>query len=127
MVLHEKIWLLKQVDDAMAIFHTGRQPRCHPRTWTQSSVVSFTKTRVICLQVRFVDPLRIRKDELQVGDYATHGEEAYALWADGERLETSIHAVDKFFVPNVGELDIAWKTLIVNLVKERLWLLVKKQ
>ncbi|KAI4324684.1 hypothetical protein MLD38_030149 [Melastoma candidum] len=59
-------------------------------------LVNITMTSIICLLVRFVVPLRLTEDELQVGDNAIHGEEAYALWGDGERLETSIHGVDNF-------------------------------
>ncbi|KAH0973149.1 hypothetical protein GBA52_025305 [Prunus armeniaca] len=30
--------------------------------------------------------LRMKKKELDIGDDAAHGEEAYALWGDGEKM-----------------------------------------
>ncbi|KAI4364076.1 hypothetical protein MLD38_020215 [Melastoma candidum] len=77
-------------------------------------LVNITMTSLICLLVRLVIPLRLTEAELQTGDDAIHGEEAYALWGDGERFETSkytsIHRVDDFLsmVPKVGgELEMA--------------------
>ena len=35
--------------------------------------------------VGLVVPLRLSEEELQTGDDAIHGEEAYALWGDGEK------------------------------------------
>ncbi|KAF5937424.1 hypothetical protein HYC85_024930 [Camellia sinensis] len=48
--------------------------------------------------VRFVVPLRMSEEELREGDEAVHGEQAYALWGDGEKFENS-----KF--NSVGGLD----------------------
>ncbi|MED6126862.1 Ammonium transporter [Stylosanthes scabra] len=43
-------------------------------------------TSIICVVVKFVVPLRMTDEELLIGDDAVHGEEAYALWGDGEKL-----------------------------------------
>ncbi|XP_012849839.1 PREDICTED: ammonium transporter 3 member 1-like [Erythranthe guttata] len=42
-------------------------------------------TSVICVLISFVVQLRMPEKELLIGDDAVHGEEAYALWGDGER------------------------------------------
>lgn len=43
-------------------------------------------TSLICILIsRFID-LRMDEDDLEIGDDAVHGEEAYALWGDGEKL-----------------------------------------
>ncbi|KAI4319482.1 hypothetical protein MLD38_033073 [Melastoma candidum] len=162
MVLHKKIWLLKQVDDTMAVFHThavagslggilvgfftepklirilygssewwnfvGLAYAIHERRFGAGMrqmgvqllgivfvvIMNVTITSVICLLVRLVVPLRLADDELHMGDDAIHGEEAYALWGDGEKFETSkhssVHGVDEFSaaVPKVGgELEMA--------------------
>ncbi|KAK6164599.1 hypothetical protein DH2020_001463 [Rehmannia glutinosa] len=102
MVLHKKIWLLKQVDDTMAVFHT------HAVAGTGSGAglkqmgiqilgvvfivgLNVVVTSLICLLIRLVVPLRLSEEELSVGDDAVHGEEAYALWGDGEKFEKSVH------------------------------------
>jgi Amt family ammonium transporter len=43
-------------------------------------------TSLICLLIRFIVPLRLEDDELQIGDNAIHGEEAFALQAERERF-----------------------------------------
>ncbi|KAL0435675.1 UNVERIFIED_CONTAM: Ammonium transporter 3 member 1 [Sesamum radiatum] len=48
-------------------------------------------TSLICLVIRIVVPLRMSEEELNGGDDAVHGEEAYALWGDGEKFEKSVH------------------------------------
>ncbi|XP_027078757.1 ammonium transporter 2 member 3-like [Coffea arabica] len=42
-------------------------------------------TSLICILVSRVVALRMDEEDLEVGDDAVHGEEAYALWGDGER------------------------------------------
>ncbi|XP_047312885.1 ammonium transporter 2 member 3-like [Impatiens glandulifera] len=42
-------------------------------------------TSLICLLIRRFMKLRMEDDDLEIGDDAAHGEEAYALWGDGER------------------------------------------
>ncbi|KAF9599926.1 hypothetical protein IFM89_001872 [Coptis chinensis] len=48
-------------------------------------------TSIICNLIPFVVPLRMTEEELLVGDDAAHGEEAYALWGDGEKYDSSKH------------------------------------
>ncbi|KAK3162371.1 hypothetical protein QOZ80_1BG0088770 [Eleusine coracana subsp. coracana] len=49
-------------------------------------------TTVILLGVGLVVPLRMPDDQLKIGDDAAHGEEAYALWGDGERFDVKRQA-----------------------------------
>lgn len=44
-------------------------------------------TSVICVVIKVVVPLRMPEEMLTIGDDAVHGEEAYALWEDGEKFE----------------------------------------
>ncbi|KAG6555042.1 hypothetical protein Mapa_003074 [Marchantia paleacea] len=48
-------------------------------------------TTLICLFIQLFIPLRMSEEQLQIGDDAAHGEEAYALWGDGEKFEASKH------------------------------------
>lgn len=61
--------------------------------------------------IRIVVPLRLTDEELQTGDDAIHGEEAYALWGDGEKYESRINSAygAEDFPPAVskGELEMA--------------------
>ncbi|OVA15982.1 Ammonium transporter [Macleaya cordata] len=43
-------------------------------------------TSLICIFISRIVNLRMDDDDLKIGDDAAHGEEAYALWGDGERL-----------------------------------------
>ncbi|KAL3678461.1 hypothetical protein R1sor_021417 [Riccia sorocarpa] len=53
-------------------------------------------TSIICLVIKLFVPLRMSEEVLLVGDDAAHGEEAYALWGDGEKVEASVHRGDQF-------------------------------
>ncbi|KAL2535705.1 Ammonium transporter 2 [Forsythia ovata] len=138
MVLHKKSWVLKQVDDTMAVFHTHAVAGslggiltgffANPKlsrlfylvpNWEhyiglayglhngqikaglkQMGIqllgivfivgVNVVVTSLICLLIRLVVPLRMSEEELIGGDEAVHGEEAYALWGDGEKFEKSV-------------------------------------
>jgi len=48
-------------------------------------------TSLILLVIRLVIPLRMSDEQLLIGDDAVHGEEAYALWGDGEKYDISKH------------------------------------
>lgn len=50
-------------------------------------VLNIVTTSIICNVVGLVVPVRLSEEdrELQTGDDAIHGEEAYALWGDGEK------------------------------------------
>ncbi|KAK1326479.1 Ammonium transporter 3 member 2 [Acorus calamus] len=47
-------------------------------------------TSLICIAIGRVVALRMKEEDLHVGDDAAHGEEAYALWGDGEKSMTYI-------------------------------------
>lgn len=49
-------------------------------------------TTIICVIIRLVFPLRMSEEQLTIGDDAVHGEEAYALWGDGEKYDATRHA-----------------------------------
>jgi Amt family ammonium transporter len=48
-------------------------------------------TSIICVVINFVIPLRMSEEQLLIGDDAVHGEEAYALWGDGEKYDVTKH------------------------------------
>lgn len=48
-------------------------------------------TSIICVLIRLVMPLRMSDEQLLIGDDAVHGEEAYALWGDGEKYDSTKH------------------------------------
>jgi Amt family ammonium transporter len=52
-----------------------------------------TSTTIICLTIRLFIPLRMSDEQLVIGDDAVHGEEAYALWGDGERYDPRKHTI----------------------------------
>ncbi|XP_030534114.2 ammonium transporter 2 member 5-like [Rhodamnia argentea] len=47
-------------------------------------ILNVTVTSLICLAVQYLVPLRMSEEEMEVGDEAVHGEEAYSLWDDEE-------------------------------------------
>ncbi|KAG0587231.1 hypothetical protein KC19_2G150300 [Ceratodon purpureus] len=48
-------------------------------------------TTLILFFIGLITPLRMSEEHLLVGDDAEHGEEAYALWGDGEKFDISRH------------------------------------
>ncbi|KAH6806845.1 ammonium transporter 2 [Perilla frutescens var. frutescens] len=52
---------------------------------------NFIATTVILLLIRLLIPLRMPEEHLMTGDDAVHGEEAYALWGDGEKYDSAKH------------------------------------
>ncbi|KAL4326349.1 hypothetical protein GQ457_11G007160 [Hibiscus cannabinus] len=48
-------------------------------------------TTLILLVIRLCIPLRMPDNQLEIGDDAVHGEEAYALWGDGEQYDQRKH------------------------------------
>ncbi|KAG9134022.1 hypothetical protein Leryth_004708 [Lithospermum erythrorhizon] len=66
-------------------------------------------TSIICLVIRMIIPLRLTDEQLSIGDDAIHGEEAYALWGDGEKYESkgnSTYSVDESSMPQKGEVQM---------------------
>ncbi|KAF6985141.1 hypothetical protein CFC21_003037 [Triticum aestivum] len=52
-------------------------------------------TTLILLGIGLFVPLRMPDDQLMIGDDAAHGEEAYALWGDGEKFDATRHDVSR--------------------------------
>lgn len=52
---------------------------------------NLVSTTLILLFIRVFIPLRMPDDQLAIGDDAAHGEEAYALWGDGEKYDAIRH------------------------------------
>lgn len=52
-------------------------------------VVNVVVTSLVCLLIQLIVPLRMSDEDMEIGDEAAHGEEAYAIWGQGERLESS--------------------------------------
>ncbi|KAL2461018.1 Ammonium transporter 2 [Abeliophyllum distichum] len=164
MVLHNKLNLLKHVDDTFAVFHThaiagglggiltgffampklsrlffqvpdwekyiglayglqtGRTSAGLKQMGIQLIGIVFivclniVTTSLICLFIKLIVPLRLNEEELRIGDDAVHGEEAYALWSDGDRFENakgnSIYDVDEYpsiMSKNASELQMGDK------------------
>ena len=57
-----------------------------PATITQTLEHGAT-TCIILFAISLVIPLRMTDEQLLIGDDAVHGEEAYALWGDGEKYD----------------------------------------
>ncbi|KAJ0801967.1 putative ammonium transporter, blood group Rhesus C/E/D polypeptide, ammonium/urea transporter [Helianthus annuus] len=47
-------------------------------------------TSLVCIFVSRLVDLKMHEDDLEIGDDAVHGEEAYALWGDGQRHPPTI-------------------------------------
>ncbi|KAK8545456.1 hypothetical protein V6N13_066738 [Hibiscus sabdariffa] len=139
MVLHNKVKLLRSVDDPIAIFHThaiagclggiltglfalpklcrlfymvtdwekylglvyglqnGRTSAGFKQMGIQLAAMAFVivlnivVTSIICLFIGLIVPLRLSDEELETGDDAVHGEQAFALWHDREGFTSSKH------------------------------------
>ncbi|KAG0555979.1 hypothetical protein M758_11G015200 [Ceratodon purpureus] len=62
-------------------------------------------TSIILNVIRLLMPLRMTDEHLLVGDDAEHGEEAYALWGDGEKYDMSKHGSTDVDMSNHGISD----------------------
>ena len=60
-------------------------------------------TILVCLLVQLIVPLRMSEEDMEVGDEAIHGEEAYAIWGQGDRAEnvkgSAIDDMDVYYSP----------------------------
>lgn len=52
---------------------------------------NIVSTTIILLVIQVFIPLRMPDEQLEIGDDAAHGEEAYALWGDGEKYDPTRH------------------------------------
>lgn len=59
-------------------------------------VLNVVMTSLICLLISLIVPLRLSEEDMHIGDDAVHGEEAYAIWGDGEKLENSAYDLEEF-------------------------------
>ncbi|MQL71108.1 hypothetical protein Taro_003406 [Colocasia esculenta] len=66
-------------------------------------------TTAILHVIRLFMPLRMPEEQLMIGDDAAHGEEAYALWGDGEKYDPTRHGstypvegIGTWPAPNIG-------------------------
>ncbi|XVE53428.1 hypothetical protein DITRI_Ditri03aG0002400 [Diplodiscus trichospermus] len=48
------------------------------------TILNIVSTSIICLLVQLIVPLRMSEEEMEIGDEAAHGEEAYAIWGDDD-------------------------------------------
>ncbi|OWM72510.1 ammonium transporter 3 member 1-like [Punica granatum] len=48
-------------------------------------ILNIVMTSIICVVVQFIVPLRMSEEDMEIGDEAAHGEEAYAIWGEGSR------------------------------------------
>ena len=62
-------------------------------------------TSLILVLMRIVIPLRMTDEHLLVGDDAEHGEEAYALWGDGEKYDITKHGASDMDMTNNGVMS----------------------
>ncbi|GMN40391.1 hypothetical protein TIFTF001_009618 [Ficus carica] len=62
---------------------------------------NIASTTIILLFIRLFIPLRMPDNQLMIGDDAVHGEEAYALWGDGEKYDPTKH--NSWNMPTYGE------------------------
>ncbi|KAJ8637655.1 hypothetical protein MRB53_011922 [Persea americana] len=53
-------------------------------------VLNIVSTSIICLLVQLIVPLRLSDEELEIGDDAVHGEEAYAIWQKDDTQEVFV-------------------------------------
>ncbi|KAJ1380027.1 Ammonium/urea transporter [Sesbania bispinosa] len=58
-------------------------------------------TSLICILIRRIVDLRMQEEDLEVGDDAAHGEEAYALWGDGERMRVALRLHISPTIPSI--------------------------
>ena len=79
-------------------------------------------TSLICLAINLVVPLRMSVEELSTGDDAAHGEEAYALWGDGEKFNDNRFNVTSSNIPmsNLQDAEHGIIATHYNLPKESL-------
>ncbi|KAF5731787.1 putative ammonium transporter [Tripterygium wilfordii] len=49
-------------------------------------MLNILSTSIICLVIRMFIPLRMSDADMEIGDEAAHGEEAYALWGEDDKI-----------------------------------------
>ncbi|KAK9273095.1 hypothetical protein L1049_017902 [Liquidambar formosana] len=67
-------------------------------------VLNVITTSLICLFVQLIVPLRMSNEDMEIGDEAAHGEEAYAIWGQGDKLENSRYGASVY-----NDIELATK------------------
>ncbi|KAG2254504.1 hypothetical protein Bca52824_084640 [Brassica carinata] len=62
-----------------------------PTELSTAATAANMSTTLILLAIKMFIPLRMAEEELGIGDDAAHGEEACALWGDGEKFDATRH------------------------------------
>ncbi|GMN74483.1 hypothetical protein TIFTF001_055010 [Ficus carica] len=55
--------------------------------------INIIMTSLVCIVVGLIVPLRMSDEDLEIGDEAAHGEEAYAIWGQGEKENSTKYGV----------------------------------
>ncbi|XP_038885846.1 ammonium transporter 2 member 5-like [Benincasa hispida] len=53
------------------------------------TLINIIVTSLICVLLQYIVPLRMSEEDMAIGDEAAHGEEAYAIWGQGEKMDSS--------------------------------------
>ncbi|XP_068651542.1 ammonium transporter 2 member 5-like [Aristolochia californica] len=62
------------------------------------ALLNIITTSIICLVIQLFIPLRMSDEDMEIGDEAAHGEVAYAIWGDGEKMENSRYGTSVYDV-----------------------------
>ncbi|KAI9077735.1 hypothetical protein K1719_040221 [Acacia pycnantha] len=76
---------------------------------------NLVSTTLILLTIRLFIQLRMPDEQLVIGDDAVHGEEAYALWGDGERYEPNKHGSSDNHASSVSPYVTGARGVTINL------------
>ncbi|CAI9094511.1 OLC1v1030264C1 [Oldenlandia corymbosa var. corymbosa] len=69
-------------------------------------VLNVVMTSLICLLIQVFVPLRMSEEDMEVGDEAAHGEEAYAIWGQGERLDSTRFATNDLELGSKSQIQM---------------------
>lgn len=58
------------------------------------TLINVIVTTIICVALQYIVPLRMTEEDMAIGDEAAHGEEAYAIWGQGEKLDNSKYDIE---------------------------------
>ncbi|XP_028767019.1 ammonium transporter 3 member 1-like [Neltuma alba] len=73
------------------------------------TLLNVVATSLICLFIRLLMPLRMSEEDMEVGDEAAHGEEAYAIWGQGDKLDNSVSKYGSSLYDDIEAADQARK------------------
>uniref|UniRef100_A0A0A0LSE3 Ammonium transporter AmtB-like domain-containing protein n=1 Tax=Cucumis sativus TaxID=3659 RepID=A0A0A0LSE3_CUCSA len=58
------------------------------------TLLNIIVTSLICVLLQYIVPLRMSEEDMAIGDEAAHGEEAYAIWGQGEKMDSSKYDIE---------------------------------